>query len=87
MTTFYFVAGEQVVTIASCSPLDAFLALQIRSERQPIAAEFFRLPVECFDADGNLLAKRKWQQWRQAVLLDTYGENFQDVLDNAVKKL
>jgi hypothetical protein len=81
MQTFYFVAGEQVITVQSRTVIDAWMKIENRN--QPIAAEFRRLPIEAWTADGKLIATHDWAGWHRAVLLDTYGENFQEILDNA----
>lgn len=83
MTTFYFAAGEQVMTIRSSTVLDAWLALTVKAAKMPIASEFRRLPIEAMDAEGNRIEKRTWEQWQEALLRDTYGPGYQAVLKHA----
>lgn len=85
MNTWYFVAGEQVITVSSRTVLDAWLKIEIRARRYPIASEFQNLLIEAYSVDGVVVAKRSWQQWHDAVLQDTYGDNFREILDAAVE--
>lgn len=83
MKTFRFVAGEQVLTRRSTNVLDAYLGLSIWAAKHPIPREFKTPPVEAYDADGNLLGKRTWQGWHEAVLADTYGPNWRERIRHA----
>ena len=86
MKTWYFVAGEQVVTVRSYTVHDAWMKVAGRT-RYPLASEFRTLPIEAYDADGIVIAKRSWQEWDEAVLRDTYGKNFRSILDHAADLL
>ena len=81
---FHFIAGEQHMQFASISPLDAWLNLTVYAKRNPVADEFRRLPIECYAGDSTSpLAKRTWDQWQDALMQDTYGDNWQEKLDHA----
>ena len=83
MKTFRFVAGEQVITRRSYNMLDAYLGLSIWAVSHPIPSEFKTLPIEVYDVDGNLLGKRSWQGWHEAVLADTYGPDWKEKIQHA----
>jgi hypothetical protein len=84
MSVFYFVAGEQLIRSESISILDAWMLLEQRAKHcYPVAREFRELPIAGTDCDGNVLATRSWQGWHDAVLEDTYGSNWREVLDHA----
>lgn len=81
--TWYFVAGEQVITRASVSMLDAWLSIEQFAKRNPIAAEFRTLVIICFDDRGKEVCRKRWEQWHAALVQDTYGDNvdFERVVD------
>jgi hypothetical protein len=83
MKTFYFVAGEQVITVRSITVLDAWMKVENKSRREPIASEFRNLPIDAFDEEGVKLFTRTWDGWNNEVLRDTYGEGYRAILDNA----
>jgi len=85
MTKFYFAAGEQVTSADSRNVLDAWMSIANRARRQPIAREFRELPIQAFDESGKLIATRCWSGWEEAVLRDTYGDNFRAILDHAAE--
>lgn len=87
MSRFYFVAGEQVTSAESCSVLDAWMKIESRARREPIASEFRELPIAAHDDSGRVLATRTWSGWHDAVLRDTYGDNFRGVLAHAAELL
>jgi hypothetical protein len=77
---FHFIAGEQHAQAAASNVLDAWLQI----ERKPIlAAEFRRLPVEAYDEAGNKLAVRPFDGWHDALMRDTYGDNWREVVRHA----
>jgi hypothetical protein len=84
---FYFVAGERVVTRHSRNVLDAFLSLKLYARKNPLASEFHRLPIEAVDAEGNVVGRRTWAEWDKEILRDTYGDDYDEVLENAAKLL
>ena len=83
--TFYFVAGEQVVTLESLTVLDAWLKFTNRARRLPVADEFRRLPIEAYDTTGAKLATRTWQGWQDELAKDTYGSNWREYADHAAE--
>jgi hypothetical protein len=81
--TFYFVAGEQVMTFASISVLDAWMKLERHAEKQPVACEYRELLIDACDETGNVLESHNWNGWHEALLRDTYGENWREHMDHA----
>lgn len=80
---FHFVAGEMHIQFKARNVLDAFLAFQIYAGKKPIAADYRAFPIESYDDAGNLIGKRTWNEWRDEVLKDTYGENWNDQIEHA----
>lgn len=76
---FHFIAGEQHIQFASHTVLDAFFKFQCYARKKPFASEFRELPIEAFDSEGNSLGKRRWAEWHEAVMLDTYGHEWREI--------
>jgi len=84
---FHFVAGEQHVQFTSRNHLDAFLAFSIAANRKPFAAEFRELPIEVYDQEGNFIGTKSWGAWKNDVLRDTYGADFEAKLEESARLL
>ncbi len=83
IATYYFVAGEQVITRSGSSPLEAWLSLENYSRRFPVAAEFRNMAIECYNVDGELVASRDWDHWHAALMHDTYGDGWREIVSHA----
>ena len=87
---FFFVAGDQCIVKMASTLMDAWLSIEIRATNknaQPVAREFYELPIEAYDGKGKLLVTDDWKGWHDAALRDTYGDGWKQVLDVAALKL
>jgi len=84
MLTFYFVAGEQVMTRRSYRLLDAWLSIE---NCKHLASEFRELPITAYDRNGQKICTRRWAAWHDALMRDTYGSDWHRHVDNAATQL
>lgn len=85
---FWFTCGEFAQSATASTLLDAWWVIERREEMGQLPAEF-RTPgakIVATNNEGETLATRTYDGWHAALLRDTYGDNWREILDSAEEK-
>lgn len=81
---FWFVVGEIVCGQSAYNVLDAWF--KVESANGKYGCEFTKeenRTIEAYTAGGMLVAAKTWEGWHDALMTDTYGEDWKVSVERA----
>jgi hypothetical protein len=77
---FRFVAEHEVITAHASNVLDAWLVVERLNERGILPDVFKTRLIAAYTASGKLVDTKTFDQWHNALMTDTYGPEWRDVI-------
>ena len=81
---FWFVVGEIVCGQMAHNVLDAWFKVEAGNGKY--GCEFTKdenRSIEAYTVDGDLIARRTWNEWHAALMADTYGDDWKESIKRA----